>query len=748
MIYRKDRKVLKRVDFGAAKNSLMGVLAALVVYALVTAWGGVYYAYELETMLAGGAVVVVTAYRLWLVARFDALYGAGPARWRRLFGVGLLMHALVWGVIPAWLVWRVGTGFNFFVVILYNVGVTTALGSSWMAGLRLRQIYILMMFLPVTGSLMLHSGLEEWLLGLLIAAYTFYLFRLYRGQYELFWHAVTRERRGSPEQRRDLPASTDIQLSLVYRLAHELRTPMNSVMGMMSLVEETELNDEQKEYLQVAGQSGKLMLTLIDDVLDYSRILTSRITLSPDYFDLRGALEQTLEAFGPMGQSKGLEISAVIDQMLPRRVRGDRDRLLQVLTNLLSNAIKFSDQGEIRIDVDFTAEGENDGVLRVRVADQGQGMDPDTLKHLFEDQFLEGGKDAFAVRHAGFGLLVCKGLIEAMGGAIGAESVEGEGSTFWFTVRLGMQADMSESYKLIKAMGGLQGLVVGAAPGAQACLQEEFEALGSQCQGARDYDHGLQALRAGHREQVAFDLLLVDTWGRRDLALNLCRSVLNDPALRPVKLILMCTIEERAEPSIQRLLERHGLVTVVRPVHRTSLRTALSKLLGVPRQTPVRDMPTETPEERARRGLNRLLLVEDNEVNQLVTRGMLGKLGYPVKTVNNAETGLALLEQEPFDLVLMDCMMPELDGFSATRALREREQREGLPRTPVIAITANTADGVQARCLAAGMDDFLAKPVHLQELETVLRRWLAGPPPDTDDDSGESGAGPGSGVGG
>ena len=519
-------------------------------------------------------------------------------------------------------------------------------------------------------------------------------------------------------------------------------------MGMMALVEETGLNDEQKEYLQVAGQSGKLMLTLIDDVLDYSRILTSRITLSPDYFDLRGALEQTLEAFGPMGQSKGLEISAVIDQMLPRRVRGDRDRLLQVLTNLLSNAIKFSDQGEIRIDVDFTAEGENDGVLRVRVADQGQGMDPDTLKHLFEDQFLEGGKDAFAVRHAGFGLLVCKGLIEAMGGAIGAESVQGEGSTFWFTVRLGMQADMSESYKLIKAMGGLQGLVVGAAPGAQACLQEEFEALGSQCQGARDYDHGLQALRAGHREQVAFDLLLVDTWGRRDLALNLCRSVLNDPALRPVKLILMCTIEERAEPSIQRLLERHGLVTVVRPAHRTSLRAALSKLLGVPRQTPVRDMPTETPEERARRGLNRLLLVEDNEVNQLVTRGMLGKLGYPVKTVNNAETGLALLEQEPFDLVLMDCMMPELDGFSATRALREREQREGLPRTPVIAITANTADGVQARCLAAGMDDFLAKPVHLQELETVLRRWLAGPPPDTDDDSGESGAGPGSGVGG
>ncbi|HEX5677113.1 MAG TPA: response regulator [Alcanivorax sp.] len=702
----------------------MGVLAALVVYALVTAWGGVYRAFELETLMAGGAVVVVTAYRLWLVARFDALYGAGPARWRRLFALGLILHAVVWGVLPAWLVWRVGTGFNVFVVILYNVGVTTALGSSWMAGLRVRQVYILLMFLPLIATLFFSAGLQEWLLGLLVAAYTFYLFRLYRGQYELFWHAVTRERRGANERRRDLPANTDIQLSLVYRLAHELRTPMNSVMGMMSLLEDTRLSDEQQEYLQVAGQSGKLMISLIDDVLDYSRILTGRITLSPDYFDLRGALEQTLEAFGPMAQSKNLELSAVVDRMLPKRVRGDRDRLLQVLTNLLSNAIKFSSQGEIRLDVDFTTEGENDGVLRVRVSDQGQGMDTDTLKHLFEDQFLAGAQDAFSVRHAGFGLLVCKGLIDAMGGMIGAESNPGEGSTFWFTVRLGMQANMSESTKLAGAVGQVQGLAVGTSGGSLACLQEEFEALGSYCQGARDYDQALQAVRAGHREHSEFELLLVDTHGRRESALNLCRTVLEDPGLRPMKLMLICAIEERGEPAVQRLVDKHGLVVLVRPVHRSGLRVALGKLLGVPRQMPVSDLPTETPEERQRRKLYRLLLVEDNEVNQLVTRGMLGKLGYQVKTVNNAETALALLEQETFDLILMDCMMPELDGFTATRTLREREQTGERPRTPVIAITANTAEGAQAKCLAAGMDDFLAKPVHLQELETVLRRWL------------------------
>lgn len=735
MVYRKDRKVLKRVDYGAAKNSLLGMLAALVVYALVTAWGGVYQAFELETLLAGGAVALVTVLRLWLVVRFDSIYGAGPARWRRLFGLGLILHALVWGLIPAWLVWRLGVSFNFFVVILYNVGITTALGSSWMAGLRLRQSYLLLMFLPVILALAAFGAMEEWLLALLIAAYAFYLFRLYRGQYELFWHAVTRERRTGDGPPRALPASADIQLNLVYRLAHELRTPMNSVIGMLSLLEDTRLNDEQGEYLQVAEQSGKLMLSLIDDVLDYSRILSGRIILSPDYFNLRSAIEQMLEAFGPMAQHKGVELSAVIDRMLPLRVRGDRDRLLQVLTNLLSNAIKFSDSGEIRLDVDFTTEGENDGVLRVRVSDQGQGMDADTLKHLFEDRFLDGETDTFTSRHVGFGLLVCKGLIEAMGGAIGAESVLGEGATVWFTVRLGMQADMAGSYELASVMGRVQGLVVGATAGCQACLKEEFETLGSDCQAVRDYDHALQALRAGRRENSEFDVLLVDTHDRRESALNLCRDVLQDPTLRPVKLVLLCTIEERGEPGVQKLVDRHGLVVVVRPVHRTALRGALSRLLGVARQLPVADVLVETAEELQRRQRYRLLLVESNEVNQLVTRGMLGKLGYQVKAVNSAEAGLALLEQEHFDLLLMDCLMPGVDGFTATRTRREREWQEGAPRLPVIAITAYAADGIEARCLAAGMDDVLIKPVNLQELDTVLRRWLPDQPGEEDDET-------------
>jgi len=406
---------------------------------------------------------------------------------------------------------------------------------------------------------------------------------------------------------------------------------------------------------------------------------------------------------------------------------------MQVLNNLFSNAIKFSDNGEIRLDVDFTVESESNGVLRVRLSDQGSGMDPETLRHLFQDRFIEEGQDVYSSRHTGFGLLVCKGLIDAMGGTLGAESVPGEGSTFWFTVPVQMQPDMREAQDLVRALDGAEAVVVGAASGTVACLQEELETLGCQCSSAQGYDHALQALRAGHREHSDFDLLLVDTWTRPELALNLCRNVLEDPSLRPVRLVLLATIEERGTPAVQKLIDKHGLVVLVRPAHRRSLRNALARLVGLQRQQPVGDAPMQTREERQRRKQFRLMLVEDNEVNQLVTRGMLSKLGYQVKTVSNGETALALVDQEGFDLILMDCMMPEMDGFEVTRRLRDREKQNDGTRTPVVAITANTAEGVQARCLAAGMDDFLAKPVHLDALETVLRRWLPAEP-DVDED--------------
>ena len=741
----KDRKVLRRIDHGAAWNSVMGLLAALAVFVLIGFWGRLYFDHEGLVIGFGLLILLVTAYRLLIVARLESLYAAGPARWRWLFGIGLLAHACIWGALLAVVTLNYGISFNFFAVAIYNIGVTTALSGAWMAALPARQSYIALMLAPGIVALLLVGGAEALILALLLTVYAVYLHRLFASLYHTFWHALARERRPMQAQlEADDPSrrSRDMQLSLVYRLAHELRTPMNSMLGMLSLIEETELSREQKEYHQVASQSGRLLLSLIDDVLDYSRVLTGRIVLNHEYFDVRGAIEQSLDAFGNIAQSKGLELTCVMSRHLPRRVRGDRERFLQVLNNLLSNAIKFSDRGEIRIEVEHLGDHDRDGILQVRVVDQGVGMEPLSARRLFEDEFLGPDADPFANRHTGFGLLVCKGLVEAMAGQIGVDSAPGEGSTFWFTLRLPTQLDLSDRSELRRALRNKRCLVAGAAPGTFGALVEELEVLEAECEEADDYDHALQHLRAGHRDGSEYDLLLVDTRERRDSALNLCATVLDDPALRGVNVVLLAAVDERSHARVQKLVHKHNLPVLTKPVHRYGLRTLMAGLYGVDDATPEDSDYTETAEDLARRRDYRLLLVEDNDVNQIVIRGMLAKLGYQLKSVSSGETALALLEQEQFDLILLDCMMPEMDGFEVARRIRQYEQAQQADvaaaddatqgeypstdtgRVPIVAITANTMEGVQARCLAAGMDDFLAKPVQLERLETILRHWL------------------------
>ena len=726
---KKDRKILRRVDLRAARTSVSGMLSAMVVYAMLATAGGFYADHDSLALSYGLAVIAVAAYRLSLVVRFDNLYGAGPMRWRRLFGLGLLLHAAVWGSLLATQALFYGAGTNFILTAVYVIGVSTGLGSSWMAALPVRYIYAVIMCFPAVLALLYQElTSSNLLLAAMLAGYCLFLQRLYHNNYYGFWQVMNRGQRPPSSAPGPRLSVSGIQLSLVYRLAHEIRTPMNSIMGMLSLLRDTSLSNEQTEYQQLASQSGKLLLTLIDDVLDYSRILSGRITLNEEFFDFRQAMEESLDAYGAVAQKKGLELSCAIDRHMPRRLRGDRDRVMQVVNNLVSNAIKFSEKGEIRVHASFDVLSSDGGLLRVAVADQGPGLDTQQQHDLFYDAILdqpETNTDDLFSRRTGFGLLVCRGLVEAMGGDISVESEPGVGSIFSFSASLRMQSDMRSSDTLQERLSGQTVVVTGASPGCVAALDEELEALDAHLLSATDYDHALQALREAKREGCAYQLMLVDTRVRKQSALNLCRTVLADPALPDVHLLLLANVMERGDPALHELVQRSTRIHVlVKPMHRRGLRSALLSLLGLDSEAPVADKRLSQQAELALRKHYRLLLVEDNEINQIVTRGMLDKLGYQVKSVNNGQAALDLLARERFDLILMDCMMPGLDGFETARTLRQREQEQEGARVPIIAITANTIEGAQARCLAAGMDDYLAKPIHMDDLDAVLAHWL------------------------
>ena len=728
----KDRKVLRRIDAAAARRSVAGLVAAMLVFVLLASWGGLYGEHETLTLVYGLTIISVTAFRLWIVARFDSLHGAGPARWRRLYGLGLLLHSSTWGTLLATLVVFYGLDKGFLVAAMYVLGVTTALASAWMSALRVRLLYAVLMVLPSAGALLYQRQLDTAVVAVLLLIYLAYLIRLYKEQYLAFWHAFNRERRSvTPSSHAQAQGvQPNVQLSLVYRLAHEIRTPMNSIMGMLSMLRDTPLDSAQQEYRKLAAQSGKLLLSMIDDVLDYSRVLTGRITLNPEFFDLYKALEEALDAYGPAAQVKGLELNAVIDHNMPARLHGDRDRLMQIIGNLVSNAIKFSDDGEIVIHATYNGASVETGLLEMSVSDQGAGMDQETADTLFMDSAL-ADEDIFAARRTGFGLLVCRGLAEAMGGRISVQSELGQGSTFQVSVPMEERSGMTGKDSLKAAAQGRTAVVAGASRGTVEALSEEMSTLDMDVSATSDYDHALQVLRESHREHCDVPLLVVDTRERVRSALDLVRTVLADPALSQVHVMLLVSVAERSDNQLEQLLrDQVRLEVLVKPVYRRQVRAAMQRSFGLESSEPVADRREGASDQRDRRKSFRLLLVEDNEVNQIVTRGMLDRLGYQVKTVGSGVTALELLRRERFDLVLMDCMMPDKDGFQTTRELRAFEHENTLGRTPVVAMTANTIDGAQARCLAAGMDDYLPKPVHLDDMENMLNHWL----PVTDDD--------------
>lgn len=534
-------------------------------------------------------------------------------------------------------------------------------------------------------------------------------------------------------------------------MSHEIRTPMNAVLGLTQLLLEGELRPRERDYATSMLEAGRSLLALINDLLDISRIEARELVLAPIDFSLHTTVHETFRLFEPKARSKGLAISLVVDPGVPQRVVGDPGRLRQILMSLLGNAVKFTPQGGISLAV---SAGEGDEVL-FSVTDTGIGIPEERLPHVLET-FTQ--VDAGSTRRhggTGLGLAISRHLATLMGGGIDAMSEVGQGSRFTLRIPLRASDPVEETtVASAPAMAGLRALVINDDPDSQSRLREDIESLGVQVEGAKTPASALTALRQAARAERPFDICVVNDRSSDLQSDALARVIKRDPALQQTVMVIVVTLGMPGDA--RRLFEGGFTAYLAPPLHRDDIREAVEMAWRVERMEEARTLVTRhslaerrmleavvatgapaPPAELVTRvgtpsgahaippdGGNapRCLVVDDNDVNRHVAHQMLRRMGCRVVLASGGEEAVRLAEADAFDLILMDVQMPDVDGFSATARIRQL-QPEGSPRVPIIAVTANAMRGDRQRCLDAGMDDYLAKPITRAGLYEIVQHW-------------------------
>lgn len=546
--------------------------------------------------------------------------------------------------------------------------------------------------------------------------------------------------------------SARVKTAFLATVSHELRTPMNGVIGMTSLLMETSLTSEQQSYAETIRQCGEALLQLINDVLECSKIEAGKLELECLDFNLRTTVEQVLAQFAERAETKGLELTGLVHAAVPTGLKGDPGRLRQILTNLVANAVKFTDKGEVTLQAYLEEDLLDTSVIRFEVTDSGIGINPTTQDKLFRPFVQADSSTTRKYGGTGLGLSISKQLVELMGGQIGVRSIEGQGSTFWCTARLQKQVDSPRAILPTGDLTGKRVLIVDDNESNRLILHHLVSGWGMVDDLAEDAESALHRIAEATQRGVPYDLAILDVIMPGKDGLQLARELQSHSAGSGIRLVVMTSMLQRGHAEQARQAGAMGYLP--KPVRHDELRDCLRTVLGLPKSQESQTAQTLSvvPQLVTRHTVaenvqhRRILIVEDNIVNQKLAVRMMEKLGYQPDVVENGQEALTALAKGDYAAILMDCQMPIMDGFETTQCIRKGEAAvashdspgggpnhsdtspQSTPHIPIIAVTANAMQGDRERCLATGMDDYLAKPIKLDELRNTLARWISTPP--------------------
>jgi len=724
---RKNRKHLKEVDNDLSRYSLLNIIGYLTVFIAIVTIGGVYKELPFLVLGLGAGLISLALARVLLVVRFSSFYAKGPGRWRNVFYMATFAQATMWSLFLVILIVRYGMHFNTFFAWFFTLALSSLNIMALPAFYKINKTLIAIFIFPSALAFLFQGQLSTIILSIFLLTYYLVLSRVSAKLSANFWD-LNELKRKVEQKTRDVDQlmetsekSSSAKDEFLSTLTYEVRTPVSSVLGMLSLLKDTDLDEVQSEYVSIAYRAGNSLLELIEDVLEFAKISTKTLELESTLFDIHKIIKNCVEANGPIAHEKGISLSYVCDPDLPTRVIGDPDRLGQILNNLVEYVVLNAEDGEILITLGMDIIRSDAGLLKVSVQDKNKTFTPEEQASLFYAFSSDDRRKRNRFENTRLGLAISKGLISCMRGDIGVSSSSDKGCEIWFTAEFELSSQNYEAKKVESALQDLRVLIIGATEGVMQFLNAELKSFGAELSFFADTDSALSEISTSSVENPV-DLIMMDMpLDNLDL-LDFSASLAQNTETENIKQIVFSSLNQRGDFQVIGHIESYSsVIFLTKPLRGQNLQDAMNALFDIKPQANDDDRIIFMDNNKN----TRILLVEDDEINQMVTKSMLEKLDCSVVVANHGKEALEIFDHQTIDLILMDCLMPEMDGYETTEAIRKMEsEMEGDRHTPIIAVTAKTSDGEESRCLATGMDDFMPKPVKLEDLSLKIKHWL------------------------